>query len=75
MVNINIKFILIYCTHFQDGAASGKVEEAPPAANYTKFNYNGEPLPPGVEREEYGDMLTRRKKKHVSQIVQQIYKA
>ena len=29
-------------------------EEAPPATgNYTKFNYNGEPLPPGVDRQGF----------------------
>jgi len=38
-------------TLFSKGTAGSKTEEAPAVGNYTKFNYNGAPLPPGVERQ------------------------
>jgi hypothetical protein len=34
------------------GTSGVKTEAAPAAGNYTKFNYNGKPLPPGVDRQE-----------------------
>jgi hypothetical protein len=35
----------------KDSPAGNKAaDDAPAAGNYSKFNYNGEPLPPGVER-------------------------